>query len=207
MITYLTYDTSQGLLRLPVENQEKFSARLRFDAGMGVFSNYSSIIRKLATFQKVASRKDGKVVVALRGGDVIVGYVACWYPELGERWSKLGELLYEMAAIEVSRDFRRLGIARQMIASVLSTDFFEDKIAFMSSLSWHWDLDGSGLTPWRYREMMTDLMLRHGFREHYTNEPNVAIKEENLFMARIGSRVTSGDEARFRDLRFGLAGP
>ncbi len=205
MIAYLTYERLQGVLKLPVKYPQEFFARLRFDPGMGQFGNYSSIIRNLSTLEKVAASKDGKVVLAVRDSEVIVGYVACWYPEPGERWSKLGDLMYELAAIEVSRDFRRQGIARQMIASVLREDFFEDKIAFVSAFSWHWDLDGCGLSTWRYREMMTDLMLRHGFREQYTNEPNVAIKEENLFMARIGTRVTRSDETRFRNLRFGLS--
>ena len=156
----------------------EFVSGLRFDSGMGNFAHYSSIIQKAATFQKVVKGKDGKVALAVVNDEVIVGYVACGYPEVGERWGKLGDLMYEMGAIEVSRNFRQLGIAREMIETVLAEDFFEDKIAYISSFSWHWDLDGAGLTIARYRNMMARLMEAYGFLEHYTNEPNVAIKKE-----------------------------
>ncbi len=207
MISYVTYETVRGILSFSVKHPPEFLSHLRFDAGMGTFMHYSSIIRKLDTFQKVAAGKDGKVVLAIGDGEAIVGYIACWYPDRGERWSGLGELVYEMAAIEVSRNFRRLGVARRMIAIVLSEDFFEDKISYISSFVWHWDLDGTGLTSARYRKMMASLMEGYGFQEFYTNEPNVAIKRENLFMARIGSRVSKTDATRFRNLRFGLTEP
>jgi acetoin utilization protein AcuA len=207
MISYVTYETVRGMLSFSVKYPPEFLSRLKFDAGMGNFTHYSSIIRKLETFQKVAAGKDGKVVLAIGDSETIVGYIACWYPDQGERWSKLGELIYELAAIEVSRNFRRLGIARQMIATVLSQDFFEDKISYISSFVWHWDLDGTVLTPAMYRKMMVNLMEGYGFQECYTNEPNVAIKRENLFMARIGSRVSKRDMTRFRNLRFGLTEP
>jgi acetoin utilization protein AcuA len=51
---------------------------------------------------------------------------------------------------------------------------------------------------------MLNLMKNHGFQEYYTNEPNIAIREENIFMARIGSRVSVEDQHRFRNLRFGI---
>ena len=204
MISNVTHGTPRGMLSIRGKCPPGFFAGLRFDSGMGSFSHYSSIIQKLETFQNVAIDKDGRVALALVDDEVIVGYVACWYPEPGERWRKLGELMYEMGAIEVSRNFRQLGIARQMIAMVLSEDFFEDKIAYVSSFSWHWDLAGAGLTIERYRIMMAKLMGGHGFLEHYTNEPNVAIKKENIFMARIGSRVLPRDKKRFHNLRFGV---
>jgi acetoin utilization protein AcuA len=86
----------------------------------------------------------------------------------------------------------------------MEDDFFEDKIAYMNGFSWHWDLDGSGLTMAQYRAMMINLLNKGGFQEVYTNEPNIALRQENLFMARIGSRVSEQDLARFRDLRFGI---
>jgi acetoin utilization protein AcuA len=177
---------------------------LKFDTGMGNFSDYSSIIQDVEVFKKAAGDKDKRVVVALMDDKVIVGYVVCGNPEPQERWSKLGKLMYEMTTIEVSRNFRQLGIGGRMIAMVLSKGFFEDKVAYLSSFSWHWDLEGTGLALGRYRKMMAGLMESHGFIEYYTNEPNVAIKEENIFMARIGSRVLENDRKRFHYLRFGV---
>jgi acetoin utilization protein AcuA len=51
------------------------------------------------------------------------------------------------------------------------------------------------------------LYSRVGFREVYTNEPNIALREENLMMIRVGSRVTPEDQRRFRYLRFGIKQP
>jgi acetoin utilization protein AcuA len=97
-----------------------------------------------------------------------------------------------------------MGIASKIFDVIMDDDFFEDKIAYMNGFSWHWDMDGSGLTMPEYRRMMLRLLRKHGFEECYTNEPNVALREENFFMVRIGSRVSEEDRKRFRDLRFGI---
>jgi acetoin utilization protein AcuA len=177
---------------------------LRLDAGLGTFAHYSSIIQKLEIFEKVASGKDGRVALALVEENIIVGYMVCWYPDSTDRWSKLGELMYEFGAIEVSRNFRKNGIAAQMVSSALREDFFDERISYMNGYSWHWDVDGSGLTLIQYRKMMLTFMKPFGFEEYYTNEPNIALRQENLFMARIGSKVSEEDVLRFRNLRFGV---
>lgn len=196
--------TEEGTLSIiPRCPPEKFP-ELVLDKGIGNFSHYRSIIQKLDVFQKIARAEGGRVAVALIRDHVLVGYSACWYPPEGERWSKLGKLMYEMGAIEVSRKYRYLKIARRLVSALMYDDFFEDKIAYMNGFSWHWDLDGAGLTMSRYRRMIMGLLRQHGFKEVYTNEPNIALREENFFMARIGSRVSDEDRARFRNLRFGL---
>jgi acetoin utilization protein AcuA len=104
----------------------------------------------------------------------------------------------------VSRNLRKLGIAAEMVSAALREDFFEEKISYMNGYSWHWDVDGSGLTLIQYRKMMLNFMKPFGFEEYYTNEPNIALRQENLFMARIGSKVSEDDQLRFRNLRFGI---
>ncbi len=177
---------------------------LELDSGLGHFSHYSSIIQKLDVFEKIASSKDGKVALALVREKIIVGYVTGSYPDRTERWSKLGDLMYELATIEVSRNFRGLNLSSALVGSVMRDDWFEDKIAYMNGFSWHWDLDGNQVTMAQYRKLMLNLMKKFGFQENYTNEPNIAIREENIFMARIGSRVSAEDHQRFRNLRFGI---
>jgi acetoin utilization protein AcuA len=113
-------------------------------------------------------------------------------------------LMYEMAALEVSRNYRHLQIAGRMFGSMMEDDFYEDKIAYMCGYSWHWDLEGTGLSMIEYRNMMLQLLRGHGFKEHVTNEPNITLRQENFFMARVGSRVSEEDRRRFRDLRFGI---
>ncbi|MEJ2715842.1 MAG: N-acetyltransferase [Deltaproteobacteria bacterium] len=197
-------ETEQGTLSIVPRCPPGLFSRLELDNGLGNFAHYSSIIQKLDVFAKVASQRDGRVTLAIIGDKVIVGYAACWYPGPDERWSKLGDLLYEMGALEVSRNFRRLNLGSKIIGIIMEDDMFNDKIAYMNGFSWHWDLDGTGLTMAEYRQVMMRLLKPHGFQECYTNEPNIALREENLFMVRIGSRVSEEDRAQFRDLRFGI---
>jgi acetoin utilization protein AcuA len=177
---------------------------LRLDSGLGNFAHYSSIIQRFDVFDKIASGEDGRVTLAVKDDSTVVGYITCSYPDSGERWSKLGRLMYELAAIEVSRNFRHLHIGNSMIGALLEDSFFDEKILYMNGFSWHWDLDGTGLTMSEYRRVMIRLLKVFGFQEQYTNEPNIALREENLFMARIGPNVSPEEQKRFRSLRFGI---
>ena len=51
---------------------------------------------------------------------------------------------------------------------------------------------------------MEKLFEPFGFQEYETNEPNLCLKPENIFMARIGARVSAEDQNRFKWLRFGM---
>lgn len=177
---------------------------LKLDPGLGRFAHYSSMIQKLELFQRIASGEDGNVILALADGNMVVAYACCYYPAPGERWAALGKLMYEMGAIEVSRNWRNLGIAQKLVHMAMDRDFYEEKIAYMNGFSWHWDLEGTGFTLAQYRQMMINLMRPYGFKEYPTNEPNIAIREENVFLARIGSKVSEPDVRRFRKLLFGI---
>lgn len=201
------YETSRGSLTVRPHCEPEFIAGLKLDNGLGHFACYHSIIQKTESFQEIAARRGGRVTLALPEPDVIAGYLACWYPEPDERWAVLGDLMYELGAIEVSRNYRNLRIGERMIEVTFRDDFFEDKIAYMQGLSWHWDLEGTGLTAAEYRRLMMRLCSPFGFREVYTNEPNIALRVENIMMIRVGSRVTAEDQKKFRHLRFGIKPP
>ncbi|HMK35559.1 MAG TPA: N-acetyltransferase [Desulfomonilaceae bacterium] len=200
----VVHETEKGNLIICSNCQPDFFHDLVMDAGLGKFSHYSSIIQKLESFQKIARREGGRITLALVEPNIIVGYNTCWYPAPDERWSALGTLMYELAAVEVSRHYRGLHIARRILELTLDDDFFEDKIAYINGYSWHWDLEGSGLSAAQYRQMMMRLYSPFGFREVYTNEPNIALRDENIMMIRVGSRVSPDDQRRFRYLRFGI---
>jgi len=53
--------------------------------------------------------------------------------------------------------------------------------------------------------MLVRLFESHGFKEYRTNEPNVCLKPENLFMCRIGKNTNQVILDRFKWLRFGLS--
>ncbi len=197
-------ETPQGTVVVYPRYPAGHFSRLQLDPGIGNFAHYSSIIQKLEVFDKVALQAEGRVSLALLDDSIVIGYLACWYPEPTERWSKLNNLMYEMGAIEVSRNFREMRIAHTMVDLIVSDEFFEKKIAYMNGFSWHWDLDGSGLSKFEDRKMMLKFLKHWCFEEFYTNEPNIGLRQENLFMARIGSKVSEEDQKRFRDLRFGI---
>jgi acetoin utilization protein AcuA len=180
---------------------------LSMDAGLGHFPQYSSIIRKWESLDAIASSEGGRVTLALAESVLVVGYLTCWHPSDQDRWGSLGKLLYELAAIEVSRNYRRMGIARRMLEITLDDDFFADKIAFAKGLSWHWDFGATGLKAQPYRRMLIALCEGLGFREVHTNEPGIGLCVENFMLARIGPSVSPEDRKRFRFLRFGITYP
>ena len=59
----------------------------------------------------------------------------------------------------------------------------------MVGYSWTWDLGGSDMSTTEYRTMLLKLGSLHEFSEFKTNDPNVLLRPENLFMARIGGKV------------------
>jgi acetoin utilization protein AcuA len=80
----------------------------------------------------------------------------------------------------------------------------EEMIVYMVGYSWTWDLDGTRKSAQAYRNMMIRLFEPFGFQELQTNEPNICLKPENLFMGRIGERVSDEMRTRFKWLRFGV---
>jgi len=197
-------DTQRGRITVRTKYPAASLKGLELENGLGHFAHYSSIIRNVDSFEKAAQRRGGRVTLAVLGPSLIVGYGLCWYPDANDRWSLLGDLMYETAAVEVSRNFRGMGLARLIMDVTMDDDFFEDKITYMMGLSWHWDLEGKGMTSGEYRRLMMDLYRRYGFREVYTNEPNIALRPENVMMIRVGSRVSGEDQKLFRYLRFGI---
>lgn len=176
---------------------------LELDSALGKFAIYSSIIQSIETLVSISRHTGSKISLAV-SNNTIIGYLMCRFPEKDERWAHLGELMYEFAGIEVSKSFRALRVAEKLLEITLKDDFFKDKISYMTGFSWHWDLEGTGLNSMQYRQMMLKLFGKFGFREVYTNEPNIALRPENLMMIRLGSRVSEESQKMFRYLRFGL---
>jgi len=199
-----TFETNCGLITICALCQPGLFKNLKLDAGLGHFSHYSSIIQKLETFETYANQKDGKVTLAIAEPNIVVGYCVGSYPDSKDRWVALGDLMYELAAVEVSQGYRGCKLGERLLGMTMNGDFFEDKIAYMCGYSWHWDLEGKGLSAAQYRSMMKQLYSKFGFREVYTNEPNITLRAENIMMIRVGARVCPEDQMKFRHLRFGM---
>ena len=179
--------------------------RYRFDPQFTIHAQYKSIYTKQETLVQHAESTLANVVLALTEDRQIVGFGVLSHPNEDDRWAELEPgIMMEIKAIEVSRRFRSCKIAGDLLRLMLSHPTVEQMIAYMVGYSWTWDLDGSGLTVHQYRNMLIHLFSPHQFFELQTNEANICLKPENLFMARVGSHVSNQIRQDFKLLRFGI---
>ena len=178
----------------------------RFDDQFGIHAQYKSIYTKRETLEKYAAIADANVVLAVTESNAIVGFGVFSHPDPDERWMALGAgVMMEVKAVEVSRKLRSCKLAGDLMRLMIAHHRIEEMIAYMVGYSWTWDLDGSGMSAQQYRNMLIRLFSPHGFVELQTNEPNICLKPENLFMGRIGSEVSDQVRQSFKWLRFGVS--
>jgi acetoin utilization protein AcuA len=180
--------------------------RYAFDSEFGGHAQYRSLYTKRESLEKDAAREEVNVVLAVDADDTIIGFGVLDHPEQGARWLDLGPgVMMELKEIEVCRRWRSAGVAAAIMKRMVAHDTVEDKILYLVGYSWTWDLDGSGMTAQAYRKMLIALFEPFGFQDLQTNEPNICLKPENIFMARIGARVSETLRKRFKWLRFGVS--
>ena len=174
------------------------------DPGIGVFPRYRSILTSKQSLMAQAQRPGGNLCLALHQGRRIIGYCVRRLPPPGERWSLMTPpVLHELFG-ENARNWRDLGLMKPMLDLVVNEPELEKRILYIVGYSWHWDLDGTQKTLAQYRETIIHLMTAYGLKQYPTNEPNVSLRPENLFMARIGEQVDQKARRRFTNLLFGL---
>lgn len=175
-----------------------------FDDQFGTYAQYKSLYTKRESLEENASGEHANVTIALMD-NTIIGFGVLNYPDEGERWLDIGTgVMMEVKAIEVCRRFRSSGIAAHILNMLVAHTLVENMIVYMVGYSWTWDLDGSGKSALDYRNMLIRLFEPHGFQELQTNEPNICLKPENLFMARMGAKVSAQKQQQFKWLRFGV---
>jgi len=178
--------------------------RYRFNSQFGTHAHYRSLYTHRESLEKHAEKHGGNVTLALGENDAIVGFAVLGYPDPEERWSSMSGLLMEVKALEVARDWRHMELGSKILEMLLQHPELEDKIIYMVGYSWTWDLDGSSQTAQQYRQMLIRLFEKFDFVEYQTNEPNICLKPENIFMGRVGENVGQEDQKRFKWLRFGM---
>jgi GNAT superfamily N-acetyltransferase len=147
----------------------------------------------------IAERPDCALTLAYTPTDEIVGQVTLAPADAW--WQGLANT-YEIA-IEVSAHWRRLGIARQLLSLALADDAVEEMLLVALGLSWHWDLKGLGLSPFRYRSLIAHTFEPYGFFECLMDEPNVSLDPANILLVRIGQHVKQEVVAQlFERMRF-----
>jgi len=210
MNTYAQHEifvsTSLGELRIRSFCTPDEIRQLSFDRQFGTHAQYRSLYTKRESLERKAEQPDTSVVLAIADSKRIVGFGVLAYPDPEERWASLApNLMMEVNAVEVSREWRSKKVARGIVQMMNVHPKIEDKIAYFVGYSWTWDLDGSRLTAQQYRQMMSHLFEPFGFEEYQTNEPNICLKPENIFMARIGENVSKELQNQFKWLRFGMS--
>jgi acetoin utilization deacetylase AcuC-like enzyme len=186
--------TAKGPLVLRDRSPASLLRRLEVDRGISAFVRAADQEREILA--RIAEEPGGEVVVAHTPEGVVVGYVAVLEPEPGTRFASLPGLL-EVGAVEVASGWRRQGVAGAMLRFAVEPDPFEDLILTASGLAWHWDLEASGLSAVAYRRVLRRVFEAAGFEQLATDEPEIAYHVANLFMARIGARVTAARRAAF----------
>ena len=184
-------ETQVGTLLLRDFCPPSMVERLVVDKGMYAFARLPE--REHQLLMSIARRPDCALAIAHTPEGVIVGEVTL---APGDEWWEGLENVYEVA-IEVSSNWRGLGVASQLLSFALELDALEDMILFALGLSWHWDTEGLGLNIYRYREMIIRLFGALGFVEYPTTEPNISMEPANVLLARIGKRVDQRAASRF----------
>jgi acetoin utilization protein AcuA len=209
MNTYAQHEifvsTTLGELRIRSFCTPDEIRQLSFDHQFGTHAHYRSLYTKRESLERKAEQPDTSVVLAIVDSKRIVGFGVLAYPDPEERWARLApNLMIEVNAIEVSREWRSKKVARGIVQMMNVHPKIEDKVAYFVGYSWTWDLDGNRMTAQQYRQMMAHLFEPFGFEEYQTNEPNICLKSENIFMARIGENVSKELQNQFKWLRFGM---
>lgn len=176
-------DTKAGPLFLHDHCPAVVVERLSAESGLHVFACFPE--REYQLLLALAKRPDTKLTLAYTPGREIVGQVTL-VPAAG--WWQDLEFTYEMS-LEISPSWRRMGIARQLVTGALQDEVVEELIILGLGLRWHWDTEGLGLNPVRYRALLARAAGAYGFSEYLTSEPNISADPTNILLARIGKGV------------------
>lgn len=199
-------DTSRGKIKIRAWCTPAVIRHYQLDQQFSTHDHFKSLYTKRESLEQIAGQTDTNVVLALADDRQIIGFGVMAYPEPGERWSELEpHVMIEVRAIEVARSWRSEKIASRILKLLIDYPGIENKITYMVGYSWTWDLAYTHKTGADYRKMLLRLFESCGFQEYQTNEPNISLKPENLFMCRIGKNVSKVNLNRFKWLRFGLS--
>jgi hypothetical protein len=177
------FETASETIYLRDYCSELLVSCLRPDTGLRAFARTAE--REHQLLKTIARRPDSKLTLAYNGEGIIVGQVTL--VPTSDWWENLPNTCE--IAVEVSATRRRRGLARQLLGLALEHDWLEDSIIIGMGLSWHWDIEGSGLTRFGYRTMIEQLFAYHGFAEYLTAEGNISMDPANIFLGRLGRRV------------------
>lgn len=176
-------ETAKGAVHLRDRCPRSLIERMHVAEGMQAFSR--SAEREAAMLRRIAERPENNLVIAHTAEGEIVGEVTL-APGEG-RWLGL-DSLYE-AAIEIAPGWRGAGLAETLLRFTFEPEFAERLIVIAQGISWHWDLEGTGMDAWTYREQIIKLFATAGFEVFPTDDPEILSGEANVLLARVGKEA------------------
>jgi len=186
-----TYKTPAGPVFLRSCCSPSFVEGLQADEGLRAFARLPE--REHQLLLSLARQPQNRLTLAYTAAGKIVGQATL--APLDNWWQGIGNA-YEIA-VEVSPDFRKLGVAHQLLSFALEFKSLEEYLIVGLGLSWHWDYEGLGISRFHYREMIARLFAAHGFIEYLTSEPNIRMDPANILVARLGRRLERESMNRF----------
>ena len=196
--------TDRGLTAIIPYVTPEMLAEWEVDEGIGVFSQFSSLLRNKDELRNMAALPDGNLAVCLYAGHVVVAYAVRRPAPADDRWGQMDPPILHEIFSETARGWRDQKLMRPTLSMVVDEPANEERILYIVGYSWTWDVDQTGKTLQEYRDTIIHLISPLGFKQYPTNEPNVSLRSENLFMARIGSKVPKEHQKRFTNLLFGI---
>ena len=187
-----TVRTRVGTILLRRDCSPSLVQKLHEDSGLQAFAHNSE--REYQLLLDVAQCPNSTLTLAYTLEGMIVG-AAILAP--ADEWWRGIEPLYEVA-LEVSSNWRGMGIGSHLLAATLADEKVEEKIILAMGLSWHWDLSGLRLSVSHYRKMIAKLFTSQGFVAYTTREPNISMRAANILLARIGNDVKPDIFNQFR---------
>lgn len=168
-------------------------------------SNYNPILSKKESLISASLQQDSNVTIAYTDERKIIGISILQCPSSEERWVKIeNHVMMEVSVVEVATKWRSRGISKKLLEVLFEHPLKESRIIYMVGYSWTWDVAGTGKSVIEYRNMLINLFSHFGFRIFPTNDPNVLLCPENLFMARIGANISENVKMKFKLLRFNM---
>ena len=186
-----TYKTEMGPLFLRSCCSPALIEGLQADEGLRAFARLPE--REHQLLLSLARRPENRITLAYTATGKIVGQATL--APLDNWWKGIGNA-YEVA-VEVSPDWRKLGVAHSLLSLALDFGLLEEYLIVGLGLSWHWDYGGLGMSRFHYREMIARLFAAHGFAEYLTSEPNICMDPANILVARLGGRLKEESMNRF----------
>lgn len=194
-------ETPQGAIQIENYCPADKLDELTVDEGIRMFSRNNPERQKTALVN-VARLEGGNIIAGIKD-NLLVSYVGIHHPSERERWGKPGyDWLHELGAIEVSRNFRELGLSKAMLDLSFDDPFYDDKIVLTTAFTWHWDLEATGMDKMQYRQLFLHLAAKYGFIEMATDEPNITMDSANLFLVRLGKDSSFSRYQRFASLLY-----